>query len=256
MARIVFALLLFFAVPGASLNAAELPCDVLSAAAFPAPDRPPLINVWSAPAALERVAVEPPCEGLPLGSAKLIVTMRGSFRFDGALDDLLSRIGAISTLPGLEYWSVTEKKWLPLIKEAQALSGPAPEARRPDFSPAELRRGDVFYYMQHDNRSWRPGVYQMRVTVTGHDRAVIDSENVTPLRFLLVTLFHSGTLHTHVRLQRVAPGIWSLVQLDWVGSGASALALMGHDESYVNRTAALFRHIAGLPSNQEPPAAP
>ncbi|HEX9463050.1 MAG TPA: DUF6675 family protein [Alphaproteobacteria bacterium] len=256
MARIFFALLFLLAAPGASLNAAETPCDVLSATAFPAPDQPPLVNVWSASSALERVALEPPCAGLPLDAAKLIITIRGSFRFDGSLDDLLQRIGAIASLPHLKYWSVTEKRWLPLIKEAQALSRPVPEARRDDFSPAELRQGDARYYLQHDNRSSRAAIYQMRVTAGGHDRVAIDSENVTPLKYLLVTLFHAGTLHTHVRLQRIAPGLWSLVQLDWVGPGASVLAFMGRDASYVNRTAALFRHVAGLPTDQEPPVAP
>jgi hypothetical protein len=248
----VLACLLFGSIVGAA-QAAELPCDVLAADTYPAPNEPAIVTVWATPPVLERVTAESSC-GVPLENTKLVVALRGSFRFDGSLDDLLARIGAISTLEHLRYWSTTEQKWLPFIKVARALSAPDSAAVREDFSAAELRRAGDHAYLEQDNRSSRPVVYTMRVTVTGRDSVVVDSENVSPVKWLLVTLFEPRAMHSHVRLRRVSPGVWGMVQLDWVGAGANLLAL-GHEASYVNRTAALFRHIAGIPSDQEPPAA-
>jgi hypothetical protein len=201
------------------------------------------------------VAGAPTCEQLPLASAKMVIVMRGSFRFGGSLDDLLGRIGAISTLAHMRYWSVTDKKWLEFIADAYALSLPVPEYRRTDFTAAELRSSDAVHYSQQDNRSSHPVIYRMRVRVTGLTSAIIDTENVTAVSYLFIPLFPANTLHSEVHLQRLASGVWEILQVDWVGPAASAFA-HGHEASYVNRTAAVFRHIAGSPSDQEPPAAP
>ena len=40
-----------------------------------------------------------------------------------------------------------------------------------------------------------------------------------------------------------------------VGHGAKAF-VQGHEASYINRAVAMFRHIAGILTDQNPPAAP
>jgi hypothetical protein len=48
--------------------------------------------------------------------------------------------------------------------------------------------------------------------------------------------------------------LWGYYQTIRATAGASALAL-GSDASYVNRLAALYRYVAGIPTDQEPPLA-
>ncbi len=44
-------------------------------------------------------------------------------------------------------------------------------------------------------------------------------------------------------------------QIIRAGHGASSLAL-GSEASYVNRSAALYRYVAGIPTDRDPPVAP
>ena len=71
----------------------------------------------------------------------MLVALAGSFRYDGEIDGLLARIGAISAKKGVRYWSTTEKNWQMLVTDAFALSGPEASLRRADFKPAELAQG-------------------------------------------------------------------------------------------------------------------
>jgi hypothetical protein len=204
---------------------------------------------------VRQIAAFPVCQRLPLASAKTVVVMRGGFRFGGSLDNLLTRIGAISARSHLRYWSVTDKKWLEFIASAHAVRLSTHEQAREDFTAAELRGGEPVFYMQQDNRSSRSVIYRMQVRVTGPAGAVIETENVTAIRYMFVPMFPPASLHSEVHLQRLAADVWEILQIDWVGPKASAFA-GGHEASYVNRTAAMFRHFAGIPSNQPPPAAP
>jgi len=55
-------------------------------------------------------------------------------------------------------------------------------------------------------------------------------------------------------LERRGPATWGYYQVIGVADGASALAL-GAESSYVNRLVALYRNMAGVPTDREPPAA-
>jgi hypothetical protein len=232
----------------------EQPCALTGSASTATPELPPETSVWSGDM-VRQIAALPVCQRLPLASAKTVVVMRGSFRIDGSLDDLLTRIGAISARSHLRYWSVTDKKWLEFIANAHAVRLLTHEQARENFTAAELRDGEPVFYVQRDNRSSHSVIYRMQVRVTGPAGAVIEIENVTAIRYMLVPMFPPAALHSEVHLQRLAPDLWEILQIDWVGPEASAFA-RGHEASYVNRTAAMFRYIAGIPSNQAPPAAP
>jgi hypothetical protein len=56
-------------------------------------------------------------------------------------------------------------------------------------------------------------------------------------------------------IQRIAPGLFGVFVLSRSGAGASILTA-GHESSYVNRANALYRQLAGIKTDQEPPAAP
>src|SRR4030095_9699049 len=106
-------------------------------------------------AALRRSGGKPPhCLGGASSShSKLVVALAGSFHFDGTIDELVARTGAISTLRGVRYWSVTDKIWRPLVIDASALSRLDPRSRRSDFATEEMTAGSELYYWENDSRS-------------------------------------------------------------------------------------------------------
>jgi hypothetical protein len=85
-------------------------------------------------------------------------------------------------------------------------------------------------------------------------RVVIAMENVTRVRLFFVPLFEPGALQSVEFVERLSPGVWGLYLLTRTAPGASARAL-GHEASYVNRAAAMYRHLLGIPTDQEPPMA-
>jgi hypothetical protein len=55
-------------------------------------------------------------------------------------------------------------------------------------------------------------------------------------------------------LDRESSDIWRYYSIARTGKNANGLAT-GHDASTVNRAVAFFRYLAGIPTDQEPPAA-
>src|SRR4029077_12201770 len=106
-----------------------------TAPAYPPPEALPVIAIWHAGALAQGKWQPPSCTGwAPASRSKLVITLNGSFHFDGMMDQLLARIGAISQLRNVQYWSTTDKKWRPLAYDASALTGPNAKDRRADFS--------------------------------------------------------------------------------------------------------------------------
>ena len=167
---------------------------------------------------------------------------------------LLARVGTISALRSIQYWSTTNKKWGPLSSDASALTSPDPKSRRPDFSPSELVKAAELYYWEDDTRTGS-AVYRLRVSESTPERFIIASENITPIRRFWLTLFKPGALQSVLVIEHVAPGIFTAFVLNRSGNGASVLTA-GHESSYVNRAAAVYRQLAGIKTDQEPPAAP
>ena len=107
---------------------------------------------------------------------------------------------------------------------------------------------------QRDNRSASDVIYRMRVRENGTNRVVIETENVTAVRWWGLTLFKPGALHSVYFLEQRSPDVWSYYALTRIVDGSWLVA--GHDKSYINRVVALYRHLAGIPTDLEPPAAP
>jgi hypothetical protein len=182
------------------------------------------------------------------------VGLAGSFRYDGEIDGLLARIGAISSKKGVRYWSTTEKNWQMLVTDAFALSGPDAALRRADFKPAELAKGQVIHYAQSDNRSAGSCVYRERVLAADGERVMIETENLTPIKKMMVTLYSPGDLQTVYFIERRAPGVWNFYSLTRTRM-ASRMMPTGSEASYINRSVAFYRHVAGIPTDLEPPGA-
>jgi len=166
---------------------------------------------------------------------------------------LLRHIGAISELAGMRYWSTTHKQWQILIVDAYALTGDQSSRRREDFTPDEMKEGDVLYFEQVDNLSGN-AVYRMHIAEVSANRLVFDVENVTTVRYLFITLFHPGEIQSTYFLDRESQNVWRYYSIVRTGTGANRL-LTGNESSAVNRAFAYYRQMVGIPTDREPPAA-
>jgi hypothetical protein len=210
--------------------------------AYPGIDAPPNIETWlptQLPAGWEAAS----CERWSAEQPFTLVALTGLLRAPGGVNELLARFGAVSTLPGSIYWSVTKDRLEPLIIDAYAVSGKSTEQRRPDFTPDEMRAGNDLFFVQHDNHSSGNVVYRMRVTEATPDRMVVEIDNVGSIRFLFVTLFAPGDLHSAFFLNRSAGDQWAYYSLSGAHEGSIA-GLGDHLNSFVNRSIALYGHMA------------
>ena len=68
-----------------------------------------------------------------------------------------------------------------------------------------------------------------------------------------ITLYATDGLHTLYFMNEQSAGVWAFYSITRVLPNTFLGA--GHDKSYINRAIALYRHIVGLPTDAEPPAA-
>jgi hypothetical protein len=56
-------------------------------------------------------------------------------------------------------------------------------------------------------------------------------------------------------LQRAGNNVWDLYEITRAGAESSSF-VSGYGSSYLNRLDAMRRHLAGLPTDRDPPVAP
>jgi len=254
--RIAFAVALIVWSPaGLFAGAADVlepqpPCGTEAKPPYPDVDQPPAVKLWDR-SSLGRDWRPPSCLGWSAPGFSTLISTAARFHANGS-EELLRRIGGISGRTSIRYWSTTHKGWRPLIVNAAALAGPG-GSTRPDFSAADLTPGTLRYFQQNDSLSGK-ATYQLQVASVSPDRLVFETENVTGLHYMLMPLFPPHELQAIYFLNRESPGIWRYYSLARTGKEASSLAA-GHDASAINRAVAFFRYFAGIPTDQEPPAA-
>src|SRR6266436_9473528 len=176
------------------------PCGGEPFPAYPDLNHSPIIKIWDV-ASLGSDWAPPACTGWTTTGFSSLMTVVARFPCTSGAEGLLRRIGAISELTGVRYWSTTHKQWQTLIVEAHALSGPAADGRRKDFSPDEIAEGKTLYFHQQDNLSGK-AVYRMRILSASADRIALSTENVSAMRYFIVTLFDPGEMQSVYFLDR------------------------------------------------------
>ena len=228
------------------------PCGRDTDPPYPGLETSPTVTFWSE-SDLGRDWKPPACTGWDQVGFSTLTTTVARFRYTAGSEGLLRRIGAISELTGMRYWSTTHKQWQTLIVSAHALAGPQAGRRRQNFTPEEMTPGKVLYLEQSDNLSGA-AIYRMRIEEASADRIVFDLENVTTMRYLFLTLFAPGEMQSIYFLDRESDNVWRYYSIARTGRNASRLAA-GHAASSINRAVAFYRSLVGLPTDQEPPAA-
>ncbi|MGA2771023.1 MAG: DUF6675 family protein [Bryobacteraceae bacterium] len=254
MIRFVFSVMLLWQAYGYAQSGPQPPCGMDPVPPYPGLDQPPTVESWSE-LAFGRDWKPPACTGwADVGFSTLITTV-ARFRYTSGAAGLLRHIGAISELAGMRYWSTTHKQWQTLIVNAHAVAASQPTQRRDDFTPDEMKEGKVLYLEQADNLSGA-AIYRMHMAEVSADRLVFDVENVSVMRYFFLTLFPPGEMQSIYFLDRESDGVWRYYSIARTGRNASRLAAgPGHASSSINRAVAFYRSLAGVPTDQEPPAA-
>jgi Family of unknown function (DUF6675) len=195
----------------------------------------------------------PACTGWAAVGFTTVVTIVARFRHAPEVEGLLHHIGAISELAGMRYWSTTHKQWQTLVVDAYALTGSQPSQRREDFAPDEMKENKVLYFEQVDNLSGK-AIYRMHIAKASADRIVFDVENISTIRYLFIPILHPGEMQSIYFLDRESENVWRYCSIMRTGKNANRL-IAGNEPSSVNRAVAFYRHLVGIPTGQEPPAA-
>ena len=228
------------------------PCGKESIPAYPRLDDPAIVKSWSE-SDFGRDWKPPVCTGWAAVGFTTLVTTVARFRHVTQAEGLLRRIGAISELAGVRYWSTTHKRWQTLVVDAYALTALRPEKRREDFRPDEMKDGNVLYFEQVDNLSGK-GIYRMHIVEASADRLVFDVENVSTMRYLLIPILRPGEMQSIYFLDRESENVWRFYSIVRIGKNANQM-LTGNESSAINRAVAFYRYMVGIPTEQEPPAA-
>jgi hypothetical protein len=252
MFRFLFSVVLLCQAHAYAQVGPQPPCGKEAVPPYPGLDHPPIVKFWSE-SDFSRAWRPPACTGWAEAGFSTLTTTVARFRYTAGAEGLLRHIGATSELAGMRYWSTTHKQWQTLIVKAHALSGPEPSRGREDFTPDEMQASKALYFEQVDNLSGT-AVYRMHITEASDDRIVFDVENVSSMRYSFVTLFHPGEMQSVYFLDRESESVWRYYSIARTGRNASRLAT-GHESSSINRAVAFYRSLAGIPTDQEPPAA-
>ena len=229
------------------------PCGSATFPPYPDLENSPAIRVWNH-VELGRDWTPPTCTGWTYSGFTTMVVTVARFRHTSGVEGLLRRAGAISERAGIRYWSTTHKRWQTLVINAYALSGAVSDQRRKDFSPDEMAEGGSLYFQQEDNLSGK-AIYRMRVRSVSPDRLVFDTENISTVRYLLMPLFRPGDMQSIYFFDRESQDVWRYYNIVRTGINASPLT-EGNEASHINRAVAFYRYLAGIPTDEEPPASP
>ncbi len=228
------------------------PCGMRPVPDWPGVGQPAAVKAWSKQES-GATWTPPPCTGWSGTGFSTLVSVAARFPHQQDAQDLLRKIGAVSSLGGVRYWSATHKQWQTLITKASALSGAKDAAARADFSVSELQPGTTVHYQQTDNLTGT-GIWKLHIMEASAGRIVFDITNVSPLKYMLLTAFHPGDAQAIYFLEKESDGVWKFYSLTRSSRNANSMAT-ANEASAINRAVAFYRHIAGIPTDQEPPAA-
>jgi hypothetical protein len=228
------------------------PCPPMPASVFPALGSPPVVGVWHEKELSRENWTPPACTGWASAArSRLLVTLTGQFKFHGTLANLAERIGAISTMREIRYWSADKKAWRPVVHDASALASPNPLSRRDDFKAGDLNKGAQLYYRETDEDD-RETVYRLDVVANSPDCLVLANENITPIKRFVFTIFKPSTLQSVVIVQRLSANTFGVYMLNRTDKAASSLS-DGHEQIYVSRAQAFYRKLVGVKTDLETP---
>lgn len=217
-------------------------CGKAAPPAYPPVDKPPLIQCWVD--GLRQDGPLPDCSPLRQQDAVLVIRLTASYVAPGTLDDQLARVGAVSVLKGMPYWSFTDKQRQPLIREAYAIESAESMKPRADFSVGELKRGQDVFFAHSDNRSSALVPFVMRLTQQDATGFALRVESLGDIKFMGFTVLAAHEIQWGVRIDHLGGnrfGYRSLLGVRKLRMGSADK----HRQSNLARAAAMFDLLSG-----------
>jgi hypothetical protein len=238
------------AVPGRAQR--PLPAPPCGAEAVPTHSPPggaPAIATWRR---AELRSWQPaPCLGWS-GGSRSAEAIAATFRFAGTESELPAHIGDLALHPGIRYWSTSRKAWRPLVVHAEVVDGIDGKAIAKALPSTAFVPGVTHHYAETTLDTDRT-IYRLQTRERSPRRIVLATDNATRMRFRETTLFEPGALQVGTFLDLRDGGLWGYYAIARTGTQTGLLAERG-DASYIKRLVALYRHVAGLQTDAEPPA--
>ncbi|NQV82047.1 MAG: hypothetical protein HQ495_15930 [Alphaproteobacteria bacterium] len=213
----------------------------------------PAVGIWFG---RDLATWEPaPCTGWTARPFTVLVETTGVTKFSGTKEDILDRLGRISDLATIQYWSTTRGRWRSLIPDATALSSDDPDDRRvTDFTAQELVTGAHFFW-QKENTPLGDVTYRLSVRQADATTVIVDMVNARTARATIFSKLPPGHHEFLYVFRRGDDGMWRIYGLMRTGNGPNPIAATGR-KSYGNRAVALFRYLAGDATDGAPPLFP
>ncbi len=217
--------------------------------AAPPLDQPPAVLACTDTGLLG--AWQPPvCLGWHVKPANVLLALAARFRL-ADFEALLHRFTRVSGLTKIRYWSVTRQTWRPLFLEAVPLASADPTSGRDDFRRGEIRLGQPIHVLLEDDLLG-PVVHAITVETFSPERIRVTMHNVRPGRVLGMEVLPVDGLETVLLLEREKAAVWRYWSIMRATIDAPGF-LLPPTASYANRAAAIFRYVAALPTDAEPP---
>lgn len=227
------------------------PCEGTPPPAYGVAGGPPATAVWSEGALNKGAWAAAPCLRWVGGRVRMASALAATLSTP-TVDPLLTRFAALSRYKSIRFWSIMYENWEEFVADAGFIDGPQSQNTLPDLKPSDFVAGRELYYFEM-SRAGRT-VHRMTVRQRTDDRVEIATENVMPIRFAKATLFDTGALQTVTFLDRRGPDQWGYFQTIGVGMESSFFAVQS-TSPYINRLIALYRYMANIPTDRDPPAA-
>jgi hypothetical protein len=229
------------------------PCEGSPEPAYTRLGGPPAVATWSESDLNTAAWRLSPCLHWTEGRTRLATALAAVVHAP-SLDELLARYGALSHYKSIRFWSTMHQSWEEFVAQAGFTDGPNATYTYPDLKPEDFVTGKDFYYYELDPRTGRT-IHHLAVRQRTADKVELATENLTPIRYSMFTVFEPHALKTATFIERRGPDEWGYYQAIGVGEGSDFIAV--HSASpYINRLTALYRYMAGLPTDGAPPAAP
>jgi len=228
------------------------PCDGRVSVSDAQLGGPPIVGSWSEVNPNKAAWQTAPCLRWTDGHTRMSTALAAVVRAD-SLDNLLTRYGALSQYKMIRFWSTMHQTWEQFVMAAGITDGPNADYTLPDLQPGQFETGRSFYYYEIGQNGRSINLLTVRERTA--DSAVLATENITPIRFGIFTVFQPRALQTVTFIRNRGPQEWNYIQTIGVGEGSDFIAV--HSPSpYINRLTALYRYMAGIRTDGAPPAAP
>ena len=239
--------------------AATLPPPVPPCAGAPVPAyaslaAPPAVALWR-DADLPAGWQPPACTGMRGAPPALYVALAARFEEPGGTAALLERMARISGLREVRYWSASRQRWQPMLNDAQALAAADARATRPDFTVDEVTSRREVHFVEDQSDLLGPVVQRLTLRELTPDRLVLEVANASPVRIAFIQVLPPGGSASLFTIERESGNVWryyTLTRVETAGFGSFGPP----DASYVNRADAIFRWVAGQPTEHDAPLAP